>query len=167
MGVLLAAVAIIMRNRLMLSAVLIVVALPDLGWTLDVAWRAVTGSHLIGGTEYMFDDEIPALIRLMSFEHVILAPLVVAALWRRGYDPRALVWAAPALLLLYYLTYWVADPAWEVNWVYGLFGNPQTFMPPSLYPLVAALIFVTVLLLPGHFLAKRLIPGREIGREDE
>lgn len=167
LGVLLTAAAVAIRSRLTLSAVLIVVALPDIGWTLDVIWRSVAGNHLIGGTEYMFDERIPIVIRLLSFEHLLLAPLLVTLLWRRGYDPRALYWAAPVLFMLYYVTYLVADPAWEVNWVYGLFGTPQTFMPPGLYPLVAAMIFVTVILLPGHFLARKFLPDRETGKGDE
>ena len=159
-GLILTALALAADSRLLLSAVLIVVALPDLGWVLDVASAAWTGSHLFGGTEYMFDREIPLGIRLFSFEHLLLTPFLIYSLWGRGYDSRAPAFSAPFLVALYYLTYFLADPAWNVNWVYGLFGKPQTIVAPVLYPFVAAMLFCTLLLLPSHFLAKRFIPGQ-------
>ena len=42
----------------------------DLAWDADVAWRAATGRHLLGGMEYMWDPKIPLGLRLLSLFHV-------------------------------------------------------------------------------------------------
>ena len=60
-------------------------------WDLDVAWRAITGRHLIGGTEYMWDARFPLALRLLSLFHVVWPPLLWWALRRVGYDKRALL----------------------------------------------------------------------------
>jgi hypothetical protein len=62
----------------------------DTLWTVDVAGRVLTGQHLIGGTEYMWDATRPLFVRLMSLFHVFLPPLLVGCLRRTGYDRRAL-----------------------------------------------------------------------------
>lgn len=62
----------------------------DGAWTLDLAWRAATGRHLIGGTEYMWDAQYPAWLRALSLFHVVLPVLLVWSLRRVGYDRRGL-----------------------------------------------------------------------------
>ena len=57
-------------------------------WTVDVVSRIVTGSHLIGGTEYMWEPRWPLFTRLLSLYHVILPVLLVVILRRIGYDRR-------------------------------------------------------------------------------
>ena len=157
-GLILTAVALAFNeHRLTLSVCLILVALPDFAWTLDVTVAAITGTHPTGATAYMFDPEIPKLVRLFSFEHVLLTPVIVFFLWSRGYDRRALPLAALLVLMLYYITYWLAEPATQVNWVWGPFGQQQSLFDPALYPLFAALVFSLVFLLPGHFLASWLL----------
>ncbi len=158
MGLILTAVALAFNeHRLTLSVCLILVALPDFAWTVDVTVAAITGTYPIGATAYMFDPEIPKLVRLFSYQHVLLAPVLVFLLWCRGYDRRALPLAAVLVLMLYYLTYWLAKPATQVNWVWGPFGQEQSLLSPAVYPLFAAMVFSVVFLLPAHFLASRLL----------
>ena len=64
-------------NRFILSVCLILVALPDLLWTIDVAVAWLTGMHPLGGTAYMFDSKIPWLVRLFSLEHLLLTPILI------------------------------------------------------------------------------------------
>src|ERR1700722_699202 len=45
-------------------------------------------THLVGGTEYMFDPGLPLTIRLLSLFHIVTPPLLLYAIWRLGYDPR-------------------------------------------------------------------------------
>src|ERR1039458_9408651 len=40
-------------------------------FTVDFAGALLTGHHLVGGTEYMFDPGVPPMIRLLSLFHVI------------------------------------------------------------------------------------------------
>ena len=42
----------------------------DVAWDLDLAFRALTGGHLFGGTEYMWDPRFPLSLRLLSLFHV-------------------------------------------------------------------------------------------------
>lgn len=157
-GLLLAALGLALDdNRFILSVCLILVALPDLLWTIDVTTAWLTGEHPLGGTAYMFDPKIPWLVRLFSLEHLLLTPILIALLWRQGYDRRALPVTIGLVFTLYYLTYWLADPETQVNWVWGLFGRQQTLMPKTLYPLFAASVFSIVFLVPTHWLARWLL----------
>ncbi len=144
-------------SRLVFSICLILVAVADGLWLVDVLGRLLTGRHWLGGTAYMFSSEIPLHVRLFSLEHVFLAPFLVYKLSGKGYDSTALRYAALLVPVVYYLTWLLADPASEVNWVWGLWGNTQAFMPGALYPLLAAFVFVLVLVVPAHFLAKRFL----------
>ena len=62
----------------------------DGAWMADLAWRAATGRHLVGGTEYMWDPAYPWWLRALSLFHVWLPIVLVVAVRRLGYDRRAL-----------------------------------------------------------------------------
>ena len=53
---------------------------------IDLAGALLSGRHLIGGTEYMFDPHLPLLIRLLSLFHVIAPFLLLWAIHRLGYE---------------------------------------------------------------------------------
>lgn len=149
------ALGIAFGNAVLVSAALIITLIPDVLWIVDVAGRLVADAHPIGGTEYLFDPRIPASVRLLSWEHAILPPLLVVATGRLGY--RAVVFAAalPIVLAIYYASYLLADPAWHVNYVRGLFGRPQSLLPDALYPALAATVFWLALAGPVHLVARR------------
>src|SRR5258708_604292 len=71
-------------------------------YAIDLAGALSTGSHVVGGTEYMFDPNVPLFIRLLSLFHVATPPLLLWAIWRLGYDPRG--WRYQTL------TAWVVVP---------------------------------------------------------
>jgi hypothetical protein len=95
-------------------------------WDLDVAWRVITGRHLIGGTEYMWDPRFPLGLRLLSLFHVVWPPLLWWALRRVGYDRRALLaQSAFALVILAVsrvvmpevnINFAHRDPIWHRSW---------------------------------------------------
>jgi len=122
-------------------------------YTIDLASALLTGRHIIGGTEYMFDPRLTLLIRLLSLFHVVTPPLLLWAIWRLGYDPRG--WK------LQTLTTWIVVPInyfWrpehDVNWARGPFFREQHAVPCPMY-LLAYLVFVPLIFyLPTHlFLA--------------
>ena len=97
-------------------------------YTVDLAGALLTGRHLVGGTEYMFDPGLPLTIRLLSLFHVVTPPLLLWAIWRLGYDPRG--WKLQTLMA------WIVVPInyfWrpeqDVNWARGLFFHEQHAMP--------------------------------------
>lgn len=75
-------------NVLLLSSQ--AVSLPLIGavWTIDVLSRLLTGHHLVGGTEYMWDPRFPLFTRLLSLYHVGAPLAQMLALRRSGYDRR-------------------------------------------------------------------------------
>jgi hypothetical protein len=56
----------------------------DLVWDLDLAFRALGGRHLVGGTEYMWDARWPLWLRLLSAFHLVLPVVLIGALRRSG-----------------------------------------------------------------------------------
>jgi hypothetical protein len=124
-------------------------------YTIDLAGAVLTGHHLIGGTEYMFDPHLPLTIRLLSLFHVATPPLVLWAIWRLGYDPRG--WK------LQTLTAWIVvpinhfwRPQFDVNWARGPFFHEQHLMPGWAYLLSYLIILPLVVYLPTHFFLLRL-----------
>jgi hypothetical protein len=74
------------NSALLLSSQAVSSLLIDSVWTLDALWRLVTGHHLIGGTEYLFDPKYPIWLRVLSLFHLLLPVALIFALRRTGYD---------------------------------------------------------------------------------
>ena len=76
-------------SPLLLSSQALSTLVVDLVWNLDLAWRALTGGHLVGRTEYMWDPKYPLWLRLLSLFHLWMPIVLLWAVRRTGYDPRA------------------------------------------------------------------------------
>jgi len=120
-------------------------------YTIDLVGALITGHHLVGGTEYMFDSHTALFIRLLSLFHVVTPPLSLWAIWRLGYDRRG--WLCQTIttwIVVPINNYW--RPEQDVNWVRGLFFNEQHWMPGWAY-LTGYLIVVPLFIyLPTHAL---------------
>jgi hypothetical protein len=146
-----AGAALWLESPLLASMMMLAVLLPECAWNLDFFGRLLTGHCMFGMSAYMFERTRPRFIRALSLFHV---PLPVGLVWlvhRLGYDRRA--WLGQSLLALVVLpvTYWLTDPAENVNWVHGL-GAPQRRLPPWLYLALLIVAFALVLYLPPHLL---------------
>lgn len=148
------------RSSLLVSAALCMVVIPDVLWSFDVAVRGLSGKHLVGGTEYIFDNKIPVTVRAASFEHVVLPLMLIWTLVREGYDRRAFRVCAIVIPIVYYASYLLVPPALHTNWVWGLFASRQNWMPGWLYPGVAAVVFVVAFCGLSHLAACRWLPKR-------
>jgi hypothetical protein len=95
-GVMLTAVGLIVSSRLLLSSQAVAAPVIALAWGLDAGWRLVSGHHLYGGTEYMWDASLPAFTRALSLYHVFWPLLLFACLRRGGYDRRG--WSLQATI---------------------------------------------------------------------
>ena len=118
-------------------------------YAIDLAGALLTRHHLIGGTEYMFDPNLPLAIRLLSLFHVVTPPLLLWAIWRVGYDRRG--WK------LQTLTTWVVVPIsyfWrpeqDVNWARGLFFREQHVIPGWVYLLLYMVAVPLLVYFPTH-----------------
>jgi hypothetical protein len=128
-------------------------------YTIDLTGAVLTGKHIVGGTEYMFDGGVPVFLRLLSLFHVVTPPVLLWAIQRLGYDKRA--WK------LQTLTAWVVvpinyfwRPEFDINWARGPFLREQHVMPGWLY-LLGYLILVPLLVYwPTHLALQRWVSRR-------
>ena len=129
-------------------------------YCVDLAGALLTGRHLIGGTEYMFDPHLSLAIRLLSLFHVAMPPLLLWAIGRTGYDRRG--WKLATLLT------WIVVPInyfWrpehDVNWARGLFFREQHAVPGGIY-LAAYLIAVPlVIYFPTHIFLQQIAASKK------
>jgi hypothetical protein len=88
LGVMITAVGLIAGSRLLLSSQAVAAPVIAIAWGLDAGWRLVSGHHLYGGTEYMWDASLPLFTRLLSLYHLFWPLLLLYCLRRSGYDRR-------------------------------------------------------------------------------
>jgi len=124
-------VAACLENRRLASMCLVAVGLLECGWI-----AAFLGGLLPGGgflrlmVGYMFDPEIPLLVRGLSLYHAAL-PFVLFWLVRRlGYDRTTWKLCTLTGWLVLAVSYWQATPARSINWVLGPLGEPQSWTHP-------------------------------------
>ena len=129
-------------------------------FTMDLLGTLLTGHHLIGGTEYMFDPHLSLAVRLLSLFHLVTPPLLLWAIWRLGYDPRG--WKLQTVLTWIVIPinhYW--RPEQNVNWARGLFYQEQHFVPGIVY-LFGYLVAVPLLVyFPTHVFVERWATRRQ------
>jgi len=118
-------------------------------FTIDFAGVLVSGRHVIGGTEYMFDPHVPLPIRLLSLFHVITPPLLLWAIWRLGYDPRGWKYQTLTAWIVIPINYFWR-PQYDVNWARGLFFREQHVVPGFLYLLAYLIIVTGAVYYPTH-----------------
>jgi hypothetical protein len=87
-GVILTAIGLIVRSRLLLSSQAVAAPVIAMVWAIDAAWKVATGDFLYGGTEYLWDSAYPLFARLLSLYHIAWPLLLWWVLRRIGYDPR-------------------------------------------------------------------------------
>ena len=118
-------------------------------YCIDLAGAVISGRHLIGGTEYMFDPHIALWVRLLSLFHVMTPPLLLWAIRRLGYDPRGWKYQTLATWIVIPINYFWR-PQFDVNWARGLFFQEQHVVPGMVY-LAAYLVLVPLLVYwPTH-----------------
>lgn len=118
-------------------------------YAIDLLGMLITRHHPIGGTEYMFNPQLPLSVRALSLFHFVTPLLLLWAIWRLGYDRRG--WK------LQTLTCWLVVPLnyfWrpenDVNWARGPFFAEQHVMPGLLYLAGYLLVVPAVVYYPTH-----------------
>ncbi len=118
-------------------------------FTIDLATALVSGRHLIGGTEFMFDTHVPLAIRLLSLFHVVAPPLLLWAIWRLGYDRRGWKYQTLTTWIVVPINYFW-HPESDVNWARGPFFHDQQAMPGLLYLLGYLIVIPAVVYFSTH-----------------
>ena len=118
-------------------------------YSIDLTGAVLSGKHIIGGTEYMFDPHVPLPMRLLSLFHIVVPPLLLWAIWRLGYDPRG--WKFQTL------TAWIVIPVnyfwrpqFDVNWARGPFFREQHVVPGIVYLLFYLIAVPLLVYWPTH-----------------
>jgi len=144
LGVVLTAVSIWRGDRLLLSSQAVAAPAIGLAWGLDAGWRVVTGAHLFGGTEYMWDPQYPLFTRLLSLYHLVWPLLVVALVVRAGYHRGgwALQSAIAAVTIVCCRLF--TPPAENINFAFvdPVFG--RAFQPAALHVAIVVLALAGV-----------------------
>jgi hypothetical protein len=138
------------------------VLLPELAWNLDFFLRLFTGIDLLGmdATGYMFASQLTPWFKALSLFHVFLPVVLVWLVSRLGYDPRALPAQSLLTWVLLAVCYLFTDPERNLNWVFGIGGLPQTWMPGPLFLLLLMAAYPLCIFVPTHFLLQMAFPAR-------
>lgn len=148
--------ALWLESPLLASVAAVSVLLPELVWNVDYFGRLLTGRRIVGLADYMFDGRRSAFLRGLSLFHVVLPPLLVWAVHRFGYDPRAFWVQTAVAAVVLPASYLLVPEEKNVNWVHGR-GEPATLrMAPLLWLGVLLVAFPLVVYLPTHLVLRRL-----------
>lgn len=153
LGNVLIAVAFWMESRLIFSWQAAGLLVFETLYVLDLLGAFLSGKHVIGGTEYMFDPSIPKLVRVLGFYHLIVPPLLLWAVRRLGYEKSGWKWQTLTTCIVVPLNFFWR-PQYNVNWARGI-GHQQHLMPALLY-LIGYLIVAPLLVYwPTHLALSR------------
>lgn len=141
---------ILLESPLLVSTAAVGVFMPEVGWSIDLLARLITGRRAFGLTDYLWDATYPPPVRALTLYHLALSPGLWWLTGRLGYDRRAFAaWCAlagaVALLVLA-----AADPAVNINRLWGPGREPQQLLPRALYLLVWAIVLPLCLWWPTH-----------------
>jgi hypothetical protein len=145
------------NNALLISSQAVSSILIDIAWTFDAAARSISGHHLIGGTEYLFDSTTPLWARLLSLFHVVLPFILLWSLARLGYDRRG--WKLQsAILLPVLIASRFVTPDQNLNFAVKDPFLHRSYGPAPTHLFITFLFLVFVVYFPAHALFSRLFP---------
>jgi hypothetical protein len=145
-------IALCRESSLLMSSQAVGVLLIQVAWVLDFLSALLLGSHLTGGTEYMFDTGQPSWLRAMSLFHIVMPPLLLWGVYRLGYDRRGWLLQIIIAWLLMAATFLLTDPSLNINWLRQPFGLPQSLLSPQAFLLFMMVAYILVVVLPTHLL---------------
>jgi hypothetical protein len=134
-------------------------------WTADFVGRLLLGIHVFGGTNYMFRSDFPIYQWLLSAYHIPFPVLLGYVLWKVGYDTRAfsVQSVSAAVVLCLSFVFDNRDPKWNINWVYGLFAQRQTWANDYVYLFLSVICYPIVVYLPSHLFFWLAVPRHNGG----
>lgn len=147
-------------NPLLLSSQAVSSLVVDLTWNVDLAARALTGRHLVGGTEYMWDPKWPLWLRALSAFHVVLPPVLIGAVRRTGYDRRALFVQAAVALVVMVVSRLTLGPDENQNFTWRDPFVGRSWGPAAVHVGLTWAVLVAAVYWPTHALLARLWSAR-------
>ena len=164
-ALLLTLVALWMESALLASMIALAILLPELAWSIDFFYRLAFGVDAVRllGTQYMFNPELPLLVRGLSLFHVALPALLLWLVYRLGYERRALIYQTALAWIVLPASYWLTEPAANINWVRGFGREPQDWMPAPVYLVLLMIAMPLILYVPTHLVLKRFLAIDGVG----
>jgi hypothetical protein len=152
-------------SALLLSSQAVGSLVVNLLWALDAGARLVSGHHLVGGTEYMWNAAFPLAVRLLSLFHLALPALHIWALRRTGYDPRGFRFEIVVVALVFVASRVIALPNTNPNFVFVAPLLGHALGPAPVHVALVIATQVAVMMLPAHLLLRRHLPtvGQAVG----
>jgi hypothetical protein len=124
------------------------------------------GQTWMGVGDYMFDQNLPLWLRLLSWFHFFMIGTVIYMLLRKGYDKRALI---PQTILA--MVVLAATHLWGIkednpNMIYppGDFGE---IIPQPVYSALQPFVLFGCVILPMHLLLKKYWPLKTAAAADQ
>lgn len=149
--------ALWLESSMLTSMMLVAILLPELLWNISFFARLLAGRSISGLADYMFETDKPLYLRALSLFHIFLPLLLLWLVFRLGYDSNALIAQTCVAWIVLPLTYWLTNPAENINWVHGLAGQKQTRLPPLLYLALLMLTFPLLVYFPTHLLLQAVL----------
>ncbi len=149
LGNILIAMALWLESSLIFSWQAVSLLLFQTLYLVDLTGALLSGRHVIGGTEYMFDAHIALSIRLLSLFHVVTPPLLLWAIWKLGYDRRGWICQTVTAWIVAPINYFWR-PQYDVNWARGPFFREQHVLPGLLYLLMYLIVVPVAVYFPTH-----------------
>lgn len=166
-AVAIACVGFWLNSSFLLSISMIAMLMPGAFWTVDVASGVLTGYHS-GATAYIFADEMPLILRLISTFHSWLPLLLLLRLRAVGYNRSAFkYWLVVTAVLLLISYFFLPQPGEQaaplynnINYAFGVSQtSPQGYLPESLWLITVFSVCTVFFWLPAHlvmaFLSRR------------
>jgi hypothetical protein len=149
LALILTCLGLFFENSLLVSTQALSSLVIDAAWALDAASRLLTGRHLIGGTEYLFDPSHPLWVRLITLYHLVLPFVLLWAIARLAYDRRALQYQS-ALALIVFIACRFSSPDKNINFAFRAPIFHRQIGPASVHVALTFLALVLLIYLPTH-----------------
>lgn len=163
------------EDRLLISIAAVAIVLPQILWVVDFAYGLATGGGtLISLAAYMFESDRSVFLRAISLFHGWLPIVLIFAVWKLGYDERALkfqVGLAWAVLIATFVALPMPAgdpgsldaelyPAGNVNKVIGWDDSslPQKSMPPLAWLGALMAVYPLCIYGPSHMVLSQFVP---------
>jgi hypothetical protein len=158
-AVIVTCIGIMTGRALLVSSQAVSSLVVDLAWNLDLLWRLLSGRHLIGGTEYMWDERYPLWVRLMSLFHVVWPPLLFVVLRRLGYDPRGLLLQCGIAAVVLVASRFIL-PGENLNFAHRDPFFHRSWGPAPVHLGLTYAVLVGAVYWPTHVVLRRVLPRR-------
>jgi len=153
LGNLLITLGLWLESRFILSWQAVGLVVFEILYDIDLLVALASGRHATGGTEYMFDPNIPLLVRSLGLYHFVVPILLLWAVYRLGYDGRGWRWQIVLMgIVVPICSFW--RPEDNINFARGI-GHEQHLVPNWLYLVGYLIVVPLVIYWPTHAALQR------------